>query len=129
MREIKFRGKRTDNGEWVVGDYSRYSKEKSIIMVDLLEQEDYWVWSATVGQYTGLKDKNGIEIYEGDILQYFNPCNEKHNIGIVKWEPQFAGFSLFKDDNDKYAHESDWLKIQGLTIIGNIHDNPTEGEE
>jgi hypothetical protein len=65
MREIKFRGKRVDNGEWVFGDYSRYSKDESTIMVDLLEQEGHWVPSETVGQYTGLKDKNGVEILRG----------------------------------------------------------------
>ena len=119
MREILFRGKRIDNGELVYGDFIRYSGEKSIIMVDLLEEEDYWVSSETVGQYTGLDDKNGVKIFEGDILK-----DSLSWVCLVKWDDsngRFLGYHK-KPRGDTYVCYVGREPAQ--EIIGNIHDNP-----
>lgn len=123
MREITFRGKRADNGEWVFGDYSRYSKDESTIMVDLLEQECYWVPSETVGQYTGLKDKNWVEIYEGDIVHLTSDEGVNYNALIVFKD---GGFCAIDGTESNYSIRRYGLSIFNfnLEVIGNIYDNP-----
>ena len=124
MREIKFRGKRTDNGEWVYGDFNRYSEDESTITVDLLEQETHWVQTETVGQYTGLKDKNGREIYEGDLLK--TEENEIYRVAFV--ESSCAFVACFYPDDYDTVYLVDTCPNTYDEVIGNIHEQK-EGED
>ena len=141
MREIKFRGKRKDNGEWVYGCpletkmsgvYIIGTKTKSkphkiggeiasVSISDVVWQHE--VDPDTVGQYTGLHDKNGKEIYEGDIVK--RTCDligaEHDNFtGVVKFE--CAAFML--ENFDKTDGRYLWDDVQELEILGNIYENP-----
>ena len=120
-REIKFRGKRVDNGKWVYGFYVQWEDHcnelKHLIFVksnedkEFSHMEQYEVIPETVGQFTGLLDKNGKEIYEGDILN-----SSLYELCVVEYD-EFGTFSPF--GHGDYAEISTWLKV-----IGNIHDNP-----
>ena len=112
MREIKFRGKRINNGEWAYGCLEKYSEDESIIVVDLLEHEVYWVGTATVGQYTGLKDKNGKEIYEGDVVL----TDMAGWVGHVIYGCDC--FMVF-DDLGGFSSYCNWEVFE---VIGSIHD-------
>ena len=129
MREIKFRGKRIDNGEWVYGYYFIEERdiEDGIIWRDIPQiQQRYGdhyqyfdVIPETIGQYTGLIDKNGREIYEGDIVRI-----DDLGIGIVDYEEgrfamrrreeRFCWPVYCRIDHSPFVPE----------VIGNIHENP-----
>ena len=113
MREIKFRGKRIDNTEWIRGGYiKRWNgvEYKHYIHDELYEYE---VDRGTVGQYTGLKDKYGTEIYEGDII--FRP----NEVGRIEFSED--GSFLIRFPHHLARLNATWEPIE---VIGNIHDTP-----
>lgn len=125
MREIKFRGKRLDNGEWIYG----YLIGDDIIVGDIVEFTDeyfntsfwYKVDPVTVGQCTGFQDSSGKEIDEGDILRL-----RAHQDFFVDFhEGCFVGRSTNKVQRVNWLPSALWKLIEmGYVVVGNIHDNP-----
>lgn len=125
MREIKFRGrdKRYD-GTWEPWMYG--SLDLSDLWPAIIENgAPLSVQRETVGQYTGLKDKNDIEIYEGDVLKFSwdSPCGPVEFCGMVKFRAKDAAFRFWYDDF------KDWAGLSGVSrndmeVIGNVFDNP-----
>lgn len=127
MREILFRGKRVDNGEWVTGYYvkavhhwHKHGIHEDWIICGAAANGGWFavhnrcaVDPETVGQFTGLTDKNGKKIFEGDILKAIagNPVGEPI---VAKVVPNLNDYELMWDIEHSYE----------LEIIGNIHDNP-----
>ncbi len=142
MREIKFRGRRVDTGEWVYGDlvtkedgysYTDRSREKPSSNCWIIEQKGELcidefssgcaVWThekfiqvipKTVGQYTGLKDKNGKEIYEGDVVRCWGG---EYRQGYWEHDRKITINNMINDCFMMGEHEF-------IEVIGNIHDNP-----
>ena len=127
MREILFRGKRTINGDWVYGDFvhgnERKSLRDSIFVYDSETQSfnDYEINPSTIGQYTGLTDKNGKRIFEGDIVKTdkFSEPNKQY---IIKYDLQFGAF-IGQDRYNVYFVTFDGDSDE-FEVVGNIYDNP-----
>lgn len=141
MREILFRGKSIEDNKWVYGDLIREKKSFGKICTRIYRTTNNgWelidVDSKTVGQYTGLNDKNGNKIFEGDIIkQYFKKLDSKYpeynycfyDIGGVFWHPHQVRFlRTSKLFTDTYPKMFDHYEYE---IIGNIYDNPELLEE
>ena len=129
MREILFRGKRVDNGEWIEGFYA-HSGEKKYILIDNDIAVGYLAMKEvkpdTIGQYTGLTDKNGTKIFEGDIVNYTQNYELSGNVvmvGTVKWSECYAGLCVTNFTNglaDRFLTNAQYR----IEVIGNIYDNP-----
>ena len=139
MRTIKFRGKRLDNGEWLEGYYRGNNEGKAFISRIKRPPLSFEVDPDTVCQFTGLLDKNGKEIYEGDVLrsdEYPFSCTERDEYdnyyGAIGWSDAEALFYIVTIKNPKayVAGVSDGITdvisqkmMQGFEVIGNIHED------
>lgn len=126
MREIKFRGKSLGNGEWIVGDLIRINGHTFIFPDPAPDGFDrYMVDPATVGQFTGLLDRNGKEIWEGDIVR-----NQQHTGGFLPPSEDEIGAVVIRIDGGASVYVGGefnrhrYLFGQINEVIGNIHDNP-----
>ena len=126
MREILFRGKRTDNGEWIYGDLMQ-----NVDCIKIREQEkdvkhiakSFEIDLETVGQYTDLADKNGKRIFEGDVVKTSDITHE----GVIQIPGESFEIAMRKGCWVMVAWEDrDFLEPnhECIQVIGNIHDNP-----
>ena len=131
-REILYRGKRLDNGEWVEGDrveqnnpeyhdyiITEFAADVDNRHIDILTCDIYEVDTSTVGRYTGLTDRNGKRIFEGDLIEHAEGPGVPPL--VVTWN--YLAWMLW-DQTDNTIDTLGDIEPRTLGIIGNIHDNP-----
>ena len=119
-REILFRGKRIDSGEWVKGYYASIGEYHYILtgrleLVSYLGFEHFLVNSETIGRFTGLTDCNDAKIFEGDIVRYGQRGEVEYNSGSAQFTLNFT--------NSTYEG-FDKIPFCDCEVLGNIYDNP-----
>ena len=132
IREIIFRGKRTDNGQWAQGSLLAEGSRVEIIRgtCNNVGIESVEVIPETVGQYTGLTDKSGTKIFEGDIVQVISTLSDNGKHIVVRFDGKRGGWLPFANGDgcgcceyETYAPNGDGV-VDCVELVGNIHDNP-----
>lgn len=140
MRQIKFRGKRLDNGEWVYGDLLHIAggcliyfgndtdtaspdiERNYPIAVELFKDEIAVVDPKTVGQFAGMTDKNGKEIFEHDVVRYYDDIGDELVCSHVIYHKESCSFCVAPTElcGDYIGLAAHWQ----FEVLGNIFDNP-----
>lgn len=139
MRQIKFRGLRTDGKCWVYGDYWFDNQNKKHKITSDLSDDNFRCYEVTpesVGQFTGLHDKNGLEIYDGD---QFAPDTDNEEVkSVVRWDEPFAkfvvdsyGYNYYIGEGSQEVYDNELsicetydlgdMILEYCEVIGNIH--------
>ena len=118
-----YRGKRNDNGKWITG-YIRQFNENQVCMFRypyMSLDKGTWIDFSTIGQFTGLRDKNGVLIFEGDILLLSKTNPVKFIVSVEMGKNGYKTVWRYADDG---VVAGSGYFLDNLEIIGNIHDNP-----
>ena len=129
MREITFRGKRTDNGEWIYGVPTKDELGETVIVENVFECGEYdcrgaeclYVDENSIGQYTGLTDKNGTKIFEGDVVRG-RFLFEREILSVVTFKDGAFGLEWNRGKAKEFSAFTSMCNIE-YEVIGNIQDN------
>ena len=143
-RQIKFRGKRVDNCEWIVGDLLHIAggcliyfdsdtdttepdiEKINPVAIEFFKDEIAVVDPDTVGQFTGMLDKNGKEIYEGDLVRYYDYIEDELVTRPVEYLADYCAFCAVHPKRDPDGIFAQWE----YEVVGNIHDKKeSDGED
>jgi len=129
MRQIKFRGKMKVRGKWIYGDIAHVQGEPCI-QTDVSDENKHTIgWNVipeSIGQFTGLHDKNGKEIYEGDIICSYDSQNNPimHEVYYLDKEARFATKLIGYEFMEASGVTQKWIDELDKVVVGNIFDNP-----
>lgn len=127
MREILFRGKRKDYGKWIEGYYLHQNKRRFVNETHYIVSVDGFYHSidpSTVCQFTGLYDKNGRKIFEGDLIEFADFFESEIHRGVACWGDLAFWFDCTETEGDEGIYSLAYISANILEVIGNIYDNP-----